>query len=54
MRVLSQTEQKSLIRVLLADMDLFKFGVLLSFYTGIRIGELCALQWEDLNITSGQ
>lgn len=52
MRVLNQYEQKSLIRVLLVDMDLFKFGVLLSLYTGIRIGELCALQWEDLNNAS--
>lgn len=48
MRVLSKPEQAALINVLLEDMDLYKFGVLLSLYTGIRIGELCALQWEDL------
>lgn len=52
MRVLCQSEQEALIRVLIADMDLYKFGVLLSLYTGIRIGELCALQWEDLSITN--
>lgn len=52
MRVLCQSEQDALIRVLIADMDLYKFGVLLSLYTGIRIGELCALQWEDLSITN--
>lgn len=52
MRVLCQTEQAALVRVLVADMDLYKFGVLLSLYTGIRIGELCALQWEDLNISN--
>lgn len=52
MRVLCQTEQEALIGVLMHDMDLYKFGVLLSLYTGIRIGELCALQWEDVNIAN--
>lgn len=52
MRVLCQSEQDALIRVLIADMDLYKFGVLLSLYTGIRIGELCALQWENLSIVN--
>lgn len=50
MRVLCQAEQDALIQVLLADMDLYKLGVLLALCTGIRIGELCALQWEDINI----
>lgn len=48
MRVLNAKEQDALIRTLLCDMDLYKFGVLLSLYTGIRIGELCALQWKDV------
>lgn len=52
MRVLSQIEQDALINVLTQDMDLYKFGVLLSLCTGIRIGELCALQWEDLCLDS--
>lgn len=52
MRVLCQAEQEELIRVLIHDMDLYKFGVLLSLYTGIRIGELCALQWEDVSISN--
>lgn len=50
MRVLSQSEQDSLTKVLVNEMDRYKFGVLLSLYTGIRIGELCALQWEDFCI----
>ncbi len=28
-------------------------GVILCFYTGIRIGELCALRWSDLDIDAG-
>lgn len=26
------------------------FGILLSLHTGIRIGELCALKWSDINM----
>lgn len=54
MRVLSVTEQQVLERYLLKDMDLYKLGVLLAMYTGLRVGELCALKWEDIrdgNIT---
>lgn len=46
-RVLTVKEQESLVCVLTESMDLSKFGVLLALYTGIRIGELCALRWED-------
>lgn len=52
MRVLSRAEQEALIRTLLQDMDSCKFGILLSLYTGIRIVELCALQWDDICIES--
>lgn len=52
MRVLSAKEQDALVRVLIDEMDIYKFGVLLSLYTGIRIGELCALQWEDIDTAS--
>lgn len=52
MRVLCRSEQDALVKVLMYETDLYKFGVLLSLYTGIRIGELCALQWEDLCVAS--
>lgn len=51
MRVFSPDEQKKLVNALLNNMDYSKFGVLLSLYTGIRIGELCALRWEDICIS---
>lgn len=52
MRVLNREEQMKLVSVLTDHMDLCKFGVLLSLYTGIRIGELCALKWEDISLSS--
>ena len=51
MRVLSRREEKELVTLLLSDMDSYKVGVFLSLYTGIRIGELCALQWKDISLT---
>lgn len=52
MRVFTPEEQCLLVRVLLKDTDLYKFGVLISLYTGIRVGELCALRWEDLCVSA--
>lgn len=47
-RVLSIAEQNRLTDYLITDIDIFKFGVLLALHTGLRVGELCALQWEDV------
>ena len=49
-RVLSHDEQERFIKYLLDDMDGCKFGVLLMLLTGMRIGELSALKWGDINI----
>ncbi len=49
-RVLSLEEQTKFIRFLSADMDETKFGVLLSLLTGMRIGEICALRWQDISL----
>lgn len=51
MRVLSREEQSRFVQYLLNDMDLCKFGVLLSLLTGMRIGEVCALRWENISLT---
>lgn len=50
MRVLSRNEQAKLIAYLLDDIDTCKFGVLLTLFTGIRIGELCALRWDQVSL----
>jgi integrase len=49
MRVLSRQEQTALESSLMIDMDVYKLGILLCLYTGIRVGELCALRWQDFS-----
>lgn len=48
-RVFSAKEQQILVRYLLQNDDIFSFGVLLTLYTGMRVGEVCALKWEDFS-----
>jgi len=50
MRVLSMEEQTRLVRYLLTEFDACRFGILLALFTGLRIGELCALRWEHLSL----
>lgn len=48
-KVLSKAEQKQLIAVLYQKMDIFKIAVLFVLFTGLRLGELCALKWTDID-----
>lgn len=47
-RVLSVEEQQRLIAYLQLKMSIYEFGMLLTLVTGLRIGELCALEWADI------
>ena len=51
MRVLSPLEEQRLLSVLSKDFDRYKLGVFICLYTGIRIGELCALQWKNVSLS---
>ena len=51
MRVLSFLEEQRLLSVLFKDFDRYKMGVFICLYTGIRIGELCALQWKNVSLS---
>jgi integrase len=48
MRVLSKDEQAVFEKFLSSNMDASKLGILLCLYTGLRIGEICALRWSDI------
>lgn len=49
MRILTNNEQQKLNDYLYSNLDLFNLGILLCMYTGLRIGEICALKWEDID-----
>ena len=49
-RVLDLEEQQRFIDYLQEDTDTCKFGILLALLTGLRIGELCALRWENVSL----
>lgn len=49
MRILSRTEQQNLSRYLCSDLTPCNLGILVCMYTGLRIGEICALKWDDIS-----
>ncbi len=49
-RIFSASEQQNLEKTLLSEVDGKKAGLLLCLYTGLRIGEICALRWENINL----
>lgn len=51
MRVLSRMEQEKLCKYLYSDLNAYNIGILISLFTGLRIGEICALRWEDISFS---
>ena len=50
----SISEQKKIEQYVLNEENTRLFGVLLCLYTGLRIGELLALEWSDLDMSKGE
>jgi Site-specific recombinase XerD len=51
--ILAENEIKSLEKYLINNINLKKLGLILTLYTGLRVGEICALKWEDINLNIG-
>ena len=51
--ILNHQEQQELERNLLIDMNSTKLGIFLSLNTGLRIGEICSLLWNDIDLDNG-
>lgn len=53
MQILEKPEIKKLSAALIKEENTFHIGILLALYTGMRIGEICGLKWEDFNEKEG-
>ena len=47
--VFTKAEQAKLLPAVYHRIDYFKLAVLLGLFTGLRLGELCALKWSDMD-----
>lgn len=50
LRVLSVQEQQILISEITEELDFTGLGIYICLFTGIRVGELCALTWDDISL----
>lgn len=53
MCILCHSEQETLCQYLLQNRDEKNIGIFLCLFTGLRIGELCALKWDDISLENG-
>lgn len=47
--ILSKCEQRKITEYILDNLNSKNIGILISLYSGMRIGEICALKWSDID-----
>ena len=52
--ILSMPQQQRLIRHLRDNFSFRNLGLLICLHSGLRIGEICGLQWKDLDTIAGE
>lgn len=52
--VLTMSDQRKLLSYLKANFSFRNLGILICLYSGLRIGEVCALKWKDLDVNTGE
>lgn len=50
LKILTKREKNRLEKYCLKQEDLRHTGILVCLYTGLRIGEMCALRWENIDL----
>lgn len=51
--VLSVTNHRKILNHIQSHFTFMGLGIYISLNTGLRIGEICALKWSDINVTDG-
>lgn len=52
-KTFTKQEQVRILACIYSNLDLFKIALLFCLYTGLRLGELCALKWTDFDCHDG-
>lgn len=52
--VLSHSDERKLLTHLRENFSFRNLGIMICLYSGLRIGEVCALQWKDLDVATGE